>query len=81
VLPGRGLAEAALLLGADYSGGWCTMACAVTTASSRPSLVIAIRPSPAFRLALRDPVGGPIAGLGEAVAVPQGLQQPGNSGR
>jgi ParB/RepB/Spo0J family partition protein len=37
-------------------------------------LVIAVHPAPPLRLVQRDPVGRPIAGPGEALAVDQGLQ-------
>ena len=37
-------------------------------------LVVAVHPASPLRLAPQDPVGGPIAGPGEALAVHQGLQ-------
>lgn len=43
-------------------------------ASGAIRLVIGVHPAPPLRLAQRDPVGRPIAGPGEALAVHQGLQ-------
>ena len=43
-------------------------------ASGALRLVTAVHPASHLRLAQRDPVGRPIAGPGEALAVHQGLQ-------